>query len=265
MNAANGHFTRAFEESVLLLLRLHELFKQGMAESSEADDVRDCMDRHWYAMEPRERELIGELSVDLYTISEPASKVETPLEQEFKESINKALRESRYLEGLLLLRKNESQLDASAASFLRGVCWSGLGVNAAAAEFFLHAEEKQPGTPDARLCALSTLISGHREREALQYVHKWAGESNDPNLVLKAAEVVFLNAVRSPGDTASHLYQQAIVLAEQALQRYEMEPSDPRTDQQVIVVLLQIAVSYARLGDIGRAREFCALARNAQS
>jgi tetratricopeptide (TPR) repeat protein len=136
-----------------------------------------------------------------------------------------------------------------------------LGLNSAAAEFFMHAERQQPGMPEARLCALSTLISGKREQDALDSAQQWARDSNDPSLVLKASEVVFLNAVRLPDDKARKLYYQTIALAERALKKYETVPSDPATDKQVIVALLQIAVSYARLGDIAKAREFCARAR----
>ena len=260
MTAYFSNATSAFQESVRLLLHLHKLTVAGGDESKEADDIRDRMDAPWHAMTEAEQKTIRNLSADLYTITEPLSDTE-PLRPEFKSQINDALEQQRYAEALHLIRQNAPQLDEHAGAFLRGICWSGLALPSAAAEFFLHAERVQPGTPETRLCALSTLISGSREQEALDRAQKWAGESDDPSLVLKASEVVFLNAIRLPVENGRHLYEQTIELANRALELYADRSPDPATDEQANVAMLQIAVSCSSLGDWEKAREYSALAR----
>jgi tetratricopeptide (TPR) repeat protein len=251
----------AFQESVELLLRLHQLTLAGKDESKEADDIRDEMAVPWHAMSEAERRTVRELSADLYTIADPPKGTEAHEWSEFRVQINEALDQERYAEALSLLRRNPAHLDFSAGAFLRGICWSGMGLDSAAAEFFLDAERRQPGMPEARLCALSTLITGSREQEALGLAQRWALESDDPSLVLKASEVVFLNAIGLPAENARPLYEQTIELASRALRQYAKEPPDLATDKHAIIALLQIAVSYARLGELAKAREYSARAR----
>lgn len=239
------------------LVRLHRLIARDEGDSESADELRDEMDLPWRKMSESEIKLMGDLSVDLYTITTPPGRVEE-LQQEYKSRINEALSHQEYVEVLQLVRASESQLDISTAAFLRGICWSGLGVHCAAADFFLHAERSQPGMLETRLCALSSLISSGREKESLGYANQWAMASNDPALVLKAAKIMFLVAVRYPDETSRQLYSQSIALAEQAL---ATSTSAYVSDDQVLMALLQIAVSHANLGDIATAREYSLRAR----
>jgi len=239
------------------LVRLHWHISQGQGDSDAADEVRDEMDLPWRRMSEDEIQLMSDLSVDLYSITDPPCEVQ-PLQHEFKSSLNDVLDRQAYRDALGLVRENAAQLDPSAAAFLRGVCWSGLGFPSAAAEFFMHAERCQPGMLETRLCALSCLISSSREKEALDHADKWARETDHPALLLKAAEVEFLNAVRFADERSLQLFRQTIMLAERAL---EAGKSDYITDAQITIALLQIAVSHFNLGDISKAKAYCFRAR----
>lgn len=57
---------KPFEEYVRLLLHLHTLVDSGRGESSEADAVRDKMDRPHLALSEEERRIVALVSEALY-------------------------------------------------------------------------------------------------------------------------------------------------------------------------------------------------------
>src|SRR5437899_3219973 len=61
-----------FTTYVALLLRLHQLYLEGKDDGPEGEAVRARMDAPWYAMTEEERELVGGLSEDLYSLAEGA-------------------------------------------------------------------------------------------------------------------------------------------------------------------------------------------------
>src|SRR5438034_643962 len=92
-------------EYVDRLVRLHRLIAAGQGDSDAAEAVRDEMDLPWRKMSEREIALARDLSIDLYTISDPPPQPES-LRPEFRSQINAAVDDQKYLEALRLVREN---------------------------------------------------------------------------------------------------------------------------------------------------------------
>lgn len=128
MNASSTAGSQAFAESVRLLHRLHALFLEGKQESEEADSIRDDADQPWYQMTGAERERLGALSADLYTISDPlrvpsASPDLARWHQRYEDGV---LKED--WEGLLaLIREDPGPMSPADLAFARARWWSQLG------------------------------------------------------------------------------------------------------------------------------------------
>ena len=57
---------KPFEQQLHQLLKLHALMQENNGDSAEADELRDQMDKPWYAMSDSERALISSVSEALY-------------------------------------------------------------------------------------------------------------------------------------------------------------------------------------------------------
>src|ERR1043166_485200 len=112
-------FSPAFDESVRLLLELHDLMSAGNSSTSEADERRSRMERPWYEMNEEEQELFEGLSTDLYSIGQPRivkGLVADMQAAEFQEFIV----QKRWNHALKFLRRFESQLPPDDVACIRG-------------------------------------------------------------------------------------------------------------------------------------------------
>src|SRR5438128_7053915 len=92
---------------------LHRLIAAGKDDSPEADAVRDATDAPWQALSEAERQRVGNLSEDLYSLAEPPP-VPQPLTLEAQSNLNKLLearKRGEWDEALALLRKWRAHYD----------------------------------------------------------------------------------------------------------------------------------------------------------
>jgi tetratricopeptide (TPR) repeat protein len=239
---------------VHLLVQLHKLTARNLDETDAADAVRDEMDLPWKRMTPEELRMVRELSADLYSITDPAPATVESFPRELDSLVSRALKDEDWVRVLQIVRENINRIPLHAASFLRGLAWSQLGLHEAAAEFFLHAVKLRPLQREYRAYMLPCLVYSGREREALPYAEQWAADDSDPSLLFTASNVLFLNADLSSADEARRLHRRAIEIAERALNGAYSAQLQTELQQKIINAFLHIALSYAYLGDPSKAQ-----------
>jgi tetratricopeptide (TPR) repeat protein len=125
---------------------LHQLIAAGKGDSPEADAIRDATDGPWAALSEVERDRAGNLSEDLFSLTEPAPIVQ-PMNPEVRDKLDEAL-EARQLgewdKALDLLRCWRAFIDPASLSYLRGSIWLKAGDMETAALFFKHAVKLNP-------------------------------------------------------------------------------------------------------------------------
>ena len=138
--------TPAYLQSLRGLHRLHALTLAGQSQSPEADAVRDSLDGPWYALSEAERERIGGLSEDLYSLSDPLhepSPADARATSQLMEAVE-ARQAGDWDRALELLRRWGRHLSPADLSFQRGCVWQEAGDHATAALFFEHAARLDP-------------------------------------------------------------------------------------------------------------------------
>jgi tetratricopeptide (TPR) repeat protein len=238
---------------VHLLVELHRLTALNLDETEAADQLRDEMDLPWRRMTPEELRMVRDLSADLYTITDPAPPPVSSFPQEVDASIARSLRDEDWVRVLHVVRDNEASIPLHAAAFLRGFCWSQLGLHEAGAEFFRHAVESEPQRSDYRTYLLCSLVYSGREKEALPLAEQWSTESPDRWLQLTASNVLFIKAAEASGSDAVRLHQMAIQVAERAIQQ-TAPPVGLDEAHLITTAFLHVALSYAYLGDLTQAK-----------
>ncbi len=129
-----------YVESVRALLRLHEFEVAGASESSEADAVRDSLERPWLLLSEPERKRITGLSEDLYSITIPTATAEmTPQAQCGLIEAFEARKAGRWDQALELMRQWGTHIEPALCSYLRGSIWMEAGDSSTASVFFRHA------------------------------------------------------------------------------------------------------------------------------
>jgi tetratricopeptide (TPR) repeat protein len=129
---------------------LHQLLAAGKDDSPEADAIRDATDRPWDALSEVERNRVGNLSEDLYSLVElpPATQ---PMNSQAQAKLNEAFEAKQRGEwdrALDLLRQWRAYIDPAQVSYLRGSIWLEAGDPETAALFFEHAYKCQPDNED---------------------------------------------------------------------------------------------------------------------
>jgi hypothetical protein len=129
---------------------LHQLLAAGKDDSPEADAIRDATDGPWAALSEVERDRVGNLSEDLYSLVEPPPAVQplNPQAQANLTEIFEARQQGEWDKALDLLRRWRAHIDPALVSYLRGSIWLDAGDPATAALFFEHASKLN----DERLC-----------------------------------------------------------------------------------------------------------------
>jgi len=145
MVADVGKQSELYRKSVVLLIQLHLLMRDGKSETDEADAVRDELDAPWRHLSEDEARRINNLSADLASI-EPDSPFKHPLKggslsSNISDQIKAARRDKRYEDILSILRDHSAEISADRAAFLRGWCYEQMGEPEAARLFFEFASQ----------------------------------------------------------------------------------------------------------------------------
>ena len=188
MKNANEKRSNGFLHVANGYLRLHQLEREGRAETPEADDLRDSLDKPWYQLSEEECERIQGLSSDLYSINQFRASGEGDLEPEVKRKLNEFRQKGENDNALRLLRQHQHVAPALVAA-LRGGIWLELGCPAIALDFYEYAARVVPGNPIylTQLLHAQELVNPERAihlAEAILEDDSWS-----PVVVIRAASI----------------------------------------------------------------------------
>lgn len=250
----------ALSDYVQLLLQLHQLIAAGKSESEEAEEIRDQMDRPWQSLSPAEVALAEGLSEDLYSLAVDRLPVEEALDPYGIEEFRAAVESNDWAKALNVLRENKNSFDAAVLSYMRGACWAHLWQPHVAIVFFEEVARIKALSADEEIWLLTCLIQAGRVRDAVPRALEIANAESDPLLLLKAAEVLFVEAGSSVNEQSETRHQIAIEAAERGLGLARSLAEDETLDVMRLSTYLHLALSYDELGKIDPAREACEMA-----
>lgn len=183
---------------------LHRLALEGKEDSPEADVVRDATDLPWEALTEAEKKRAGELSEDLYSISEPSSaepKAMNPQAQANFNAIYEAQNRGEWERALSLLRRWADYISPPLVSFLRGALWLEAGDPETAALFYEHAWRLEPNNGKYQAAYLHVLESfAPEEARRLADDALRDAENHDPVVIAQAVSTA-LNTLGSTSPT----------------------------------------------------------------
>jgi tetratricopeptide (TPR) repeat protein len=244
----------AYVESIRGLLRLHILAETGQDESSEADAIRDSLERPWYDLSEAEKKRISGLSADLYSMSEPAGEPR-PMNPQAQRKLLEAV-EARQAgdwdEALELLRRWGKHLDPAVLSFLRGSVWQEAGDSDTAIPFYQHASRLDP-RDDKFMCMY---LSALRKSDLVAALtHAWDivahSENHQPLVLAQAADILATSIRGTPLVDARPVLQQLIQVLERALAKIrtgETQQFSAIESTHANITFL-LGFCYERLGD----------------
>ncbi len=255
-------FSPAFHESVELLRQLHGEMANGNADGERADDIRDAMERPWYALTETERKFIRVLSADLYTLGHPWS-AEQSIPSDVAEAIVTALRHEHWEELFDILQQHERVIPPDGVAYFRGLAWFRLGHPLVALEFFeeaVHVSANQ--LPAYMHCWLTVLGALDRMDVAMPQAERIAADSDDPLLLLDAAQIFFVRSTEVSGSDVDQMIQRAVETAERGLELTTQGALDEVLASQAATIYSWLALNQARLGDMVAAFHTIGIARN---
>ena len=121
---------------------LHRLTMAGKDESPEAEAVRDMMDGPWEGLTKPERDRIGGLSEDQFSISDPPTGEPLPMNSQAQSKLNdvyEARMRGEWDRALELLRRWGKYVSPALLSYWRGLIWFDAGDLDTAVLFLEHA------------------------------------------------------------------------------------------------------------------------------
>ncbi|HEX5442931.1 MAG TPA: hypothetical protein VFW87_03840 [Pirellulales bacterium] len=133
---------------------LHRLALEGKDDDCpEAEAIRDATDAPWQALSEADRQLVRELSEDLYSLTDPAPgpRPTTPEVVATLDAIAEARKRGDWQQALILLRRGAEYLAPEQLSYLRGVVWQDAGDPETAAIFLEHAARLAPDSGALKL------------------------------------------------------------------------------------------------------------------
>jgi tetratricopeptide (TPR) repeat protein len=257
VTVAQNRPSPAFRDSVRFMLELHQEMTSGDPDGEGADSIRDRMDQPWYAMSDTEKELVGGLSEDLYSIGRNRTSV--PEEStNLGPVLEPATRAHDWGQVLRLLRQNENQLSPADVAVMRAVCWGNLGQHEVAVEFFKEAVRLAPNNPFHHTLLWRGMLSAGQTGEAARNAAARLRTDNlsDPLTLLVAANVLVAHATSCDNGEAEELYRLAVRTAEAGLARLPEAPDDTLRSA-TLLAYQDLALCYAQLGNRQLAAEAC--------
>jgi tetratricopeptide (TPR) repeat protein len=249
----------SYLQSIQGLLRLHELTVSGNEDSSEAEAIRDSLERPWIGLSATEQKRITGLSEDLYSISNPRGNPPpaNPQAQRKLLEASQALESGDWDGALDLLRRWGKFLDAAILSFLRGTIWRDAGDNETAVLFYRHAVQLDPSEVSFAVMYLSTLdktdpvAADQRAREILGN-----DQAHQPIVVVQAA---FTLVISMPRDATVNLRPHLQTLAQILERTLNRLQNDHNTSNSIFALTNATALlgfCYGQLGDFHSALQF---------
>jgi tetratricopeptide (TPR) repeat protein len=174
----NPHF-RSYEE---LLIRLHQLFREGLEDSRQAEDVRERMDVHGGYLSPEEADWLGGLSGDLYQLDGEEIFVEVHHQSEadaLKHELERAIEARDWNAALQVLRRRPVHAPDTIVAMVRGLAYSELGHWSVALEFVEFGLSREPENFHFRYQLLAALATVGRVWEGINRAR--AFEASGPN------------------------------------------------------------------------------------
>jgi tetratricopeptide (TPR) repeat protein len=219
-DAIPRHLEDASHALERLTLELHVLIRAGRGNDDEADQVREQMVDIWQTLTPERRNLLDDLSGDLFMLAgnEEFETGEGTIPS--KASFANAWKRQDWVELLSLTRNGglRAQLSDAVTAYFRGRCWSSLGHFEAAATFFDYAAQLAPENENYAYLALDALVRSGRTGEALERANAILRVQN-PSVrgLFKAADILF-HAARDFDETAAAaVYTRALLVLDRAL------------------------------------------------
>jgi len=176
---------------------LHQLLAAGKDDSPEADAIRDATDGPWQVLSEAERNRIGGLSEDLYSLVEPPPAA-LPMNPQAQAKLSEAF-EARHRgewdRALNLLRRWRAYIDPALLGYLRGSIWLEAGDPATAALFLEHAFALEHGNESYLalfLYALNIADPAAARERAAEILREHTRYS--PVAVSRAADIQFMSA-----------------------------------------------------------------------
>jgi tetratricopeptide (TPR) repeat protein len=249
-------------ESIRGLLRLHALSESDRDDSTEAEAIRDGLERPWMDLSETEKKRITGLSEDLYSLNESSGQL-IPMNPEAQQRVLEAI--GARLTGdwdaaLELLRRSGKFLDPAELSVQRGFVWREAGDNETAAVFFRHPARLKPDDERLSYMDLSTLfkIAPDAAHTRAQQILS-TDEIHPPIVVALAANIRIMCSLGTEADEARPVLHQLIEILERTLQRLQHDDtgqsSTSRTSHAIVTSLL--GSCFQRLGDVQTSLRYC--------
>jgi tetratricopeptide (TPR) repeat protein len=236
---------------------LHQLCVAGKEDSPEADAIRDATDGPWEALSEVERERVGNLSEDLYSLVEPPPAIQ-PMNPQAQAKLNEAIearQRGEWDRALDLLRRWRAYIDPALVSYLRGSIWLEAGDPATAALFFEHASKLQPANENYLVMFLGALrfadLTGaiRRADDILQEYAKYS-----PAVVVRAADIKLMTARTTSETEGRQMFEHLEPILKNTLARFEKQDQFDRSDYVETLALL--GFGYEFVGQSQAALEF---------
>ena len=222
---------------------LHKLTAAGQEDSPAADAVRDATDRPWEALTEVERKRAGNLSEDLYSITDPSETVRERNSQaaaRLNDAIE-ARQRGEWDRALDLLRRWGAYLAPALVSYLRGSIWIEAGDLETAVFFYEHASRLEPDNGNY-LAMFLHFLDKVDPAKAHQHSQEILGEPDrfPPVAVARAADVECKTARSLSEADATQLIRRLIPILQSTLTRIEAgdESGVDRSSYEWIVGLL---------------------------
>jgi tetratricopeptide (TPR) repeat protein len=212
----------AFEESLRLLLNLHELTKAGDSETPKADSIRDAMEAPWYAMTESEQRMVRRVSADLDTTLDENtghSRTTDTLDPEIQPILLAKLRGNSPEQVLDLIDAQPHRFSLRRATMLRGLSYEKLGLHNVALAFFEFAAQLEGWSGEATTKLLSLLDGDGDTDEAIKLARQFVSRAESPLdfLLLYTSHLLVKVALRSNPETGIPLLNESMSYADRGI------------------------------------------------
>jgi tetratricopeptide (TPR) repeat protein len=241
------------------LRELHRLSVAGKEDSPESDAIRDATDGPWEALSEVERERVGNLSEDLYSLEEPplAAQALNPQAQAKLNEAFEARQRGEWDRALDLLRRWRAHIDPALVSYLRGSIWLEAGDPATAALFFEHASNLSPEIEGYQFLYLTALdrsdpSAGQKRATAILK----SPDIFSPVVVSLAAEIEFKSAMAASETEAQQAVQRLEPILTNTLARFEQQDPNAINHSIYVATLSLLGAGYEFRGVTQSALEY---------
>lgn len=241
-----------FRESLQLLRESHFLAVAGKDEGSEADAVREAMERLWWRLSETEQQRLEGLSADLHSIGENRA-VRAAVPNEIAKACKAAIASANWDRALTILREHESELPPHEVAAMRGVAWGHFGRHEIASLFFAEASRLKPDGIALKCIYLRTLVRAGQPVEAREQALHIAKTTADSLELLLAADVLFDCLDWHLGSAPEAELRQIVQIAARGIKDLRDTPTDSWRSALVSSALFSKALCHELLGEASEA------------